>query len=225
MTRWMADAWTIARKDLVLELRSRERIVAMLTFTVLVAVIFSFSLGPAVRAQDVAPAMIWVTIIFAGMLGLGRSFSLEKEEDALAGLLLAPVSREAVFVGKLAANFILLIVVVAAVFFAFALFFPISFRGAWVAGGAVVVLACIGFMTLGTFFSAITAHTRLGDTLLPVLLLPLLIPVVIFAAGATERLMAGRPASEIQGPLQMLLAFDLVFLFVCTVLFAFVVEE
>jgi heme exporter protein B len=89
----------------------------------------------------------------------------------------------------------------------------------------VVVLATLGFIALGTLFGAIAAHTRLGETLLPILMLPLLIPVVIFAAAATQRLLAGRPVAEISSQLRMLAAFDLIFLFMCTAIFGAVLEE
>jgi heme exporter protein B len=225
MLRYLAQAWAVARKDLLLEARSRERFVSMATFAVLVAVVFSFSLDPTVRANDIGGAMLWVTVLFAGTLGLGRSFALEREADALTGVLVSPVPRGAVFLGKLLANLLILLAVEAVVFPVFALFFGLRFGGALGGLALVVVLATIGFMALGTLFSAMTAHTRQGETLLPILLLPLLIPVVIFAASATQRLLAGRPLAEVGGNLRMLLAFDLVFLFVCMAVFGSAVEE
>jgi heme exporter protein B len=225
MLRYLAQAWAVARKDLLLEARSRERFVSMATFAVLVAVVFSFALDPTVRANDIAGAMLWVTVLFAGTLGLGRSFALEREADALTGVLVSPVPRGAVFLGKLLANLLILLAVEAVVFPVFALFFGLQFGGALGGLVLVVVLATIGFMALGTLFSAMTAHTRQGETLLPILLLPLLIPVVIFAASATQRLLAGRPLAEVGGNLRMLLAADLVFLFVCMAVFGWAVEE
>jgi heme exporter protein B len=222
---YLGQALAVARKDLVLELRSRERLVVSGTFAVLVAVVFSFSLDPTVRARSVAGAMIWVTIIFSGILGLGRSFALEREQDALAGVLLAPVDRGAVFLGKFLANLAVLLAVEAVVFPVYALFFGLAFAGSLAAVAGVVFLASVGFMLLGTLFAAVSAHTRLGETLLPVLLLPLLIPVVIFAVQGTQRLLVGRPVAEVAGILKMLLAFDLIFLVVCTAVFGAVVEE
>jgi heme exporter protein B len=223
--RFLGQAWAVARKDLVLELRSRERLVVTATFAVLVAVVFSFSLDPTIRARGIAGAMIWVTVIFAGILGLGRSFGLEREQEALSGLLLAPVDRGALFLGKFAANLAILLAVEAVIFPVYALFFGLDFTGS--AGGIalVVFLASVGFMLLGTLFAAVSAHTRLGETVLPVLLLPLLIPVVIFAVSGTQRLLVGRPLEEVGGNLRMLLAFDLIYLFVCPVVFGSVVEE
>jgi heme exporter protein B len=222
---FVSQMLTIARKDLVLELRTRERLVSMLTFAVLVAVVFSFALDPTIRTRGLVGAMLWVTILFAGMLGLGRSFSLEREQDALAGVLLAPVDRGALYLGKFLANLVLLLATELVVFPVYGLFFQVSFGRSIGGLVLVVVLASVGFIALGTLFSAVTMHTRLGDTLLPILLLPLLLPIVIFAAASTQRLLVGRPLEEVMGSVRMLLAFDLVFIIVCTLVFSAVVEE
>lgn len=224
---YLAQVWAVARKDLLLEARSRERLVSMATFAVLVAVVFSFSIDPtAVRARSIAGAMIWVTVLFAGTLGLGRSFALEREADALTGLMVAPVERGALFLGKWLANVAVVTAVEAVIFPAYALFFGL----AWPAGSlpalfAVVFCATAGFLALGTLFAGVAAHTRMGETLLPILLLPLLIPVVIFASTATQRLLVGRPVAEVASQLRMLAAFGLIFLFTCTALFGSVLEE
>lgn len=225
MGHFLEVAFGVARKDLQLELRSRERTIAMLTFAALVAVVFSFALDPTVRALSFAGAMLWVTVLLAGLLGLGRSFAFEREHEALTAVLLAPVSPAAVFLGKALANLLILLVVEAAIFPVYALFFGLSFRGSLPALALVVFLASAGFMTLGTLFSGMAMHTRLGETLIPVLLLPLMIPVIIFAASATQKLLVGRPWGEIDGNLRMLLAFDLIYLFVCPLLFSSVMEE
>jgi heme exporter protein B len=222
---FFAQLWAVARKDLLLELRSRERVLSMATFAVLVAVVFSFALDPSVRAREIAGAMIWVTVLFAGTLGMGRAFALEREADALTGVLVSPVDRGALFLGKWLANLAVVLVVEAVIFPVYGLFFGLPYGRSLPALAAVVVLATLGFIALGTLFGAIAAHTRLGETLLPILMLPLLIPVVIFAASATQRLLAGRPVAEISSQLRMLAAFDLVFLFVCTALFGAVLEE
>lgn len=222
---FFAQMWAVARKDLLLELRSRERVLSMATFAALVAVVFSFALDPSVRAREIAGAMIWVTVLFAGTLGMGRAFALEREADALTGVLVSPVDRGALFLGKWLANLAVVLAVEAVIFPVYGLFFGLPYGRSLPALVAVVVLATLGFIALGTLFGAIAAHTRLGETLLPILMLPLLIPVVIFAASATQRLLAGRPVAEISSQLRMLAAFDLVFLFVCTALFGAVLEE
>ncbi|HET7274356.1 MAG TPA: heme exporter protein CcmB [Longimicrobiaceae bacterium] len=216
---------TVASKDLVLELRSRERLVSMLTFALLIAVVFSFALDPTVRSRDIAGAMIWITIFFAGMLGLGRSFGLEREQDTLTGVLLAPIDRGAFYLGKVTANLVLLLIVDIVLVPVYGLFFQIDLWGQ-IGGLAVVVgLASAGFVALGTLFSAMAAHSRLGESLLPILLLPLLIPVVFFSARSTQLLITGRPISDVAGSIRVLLAFDLIFLIVCTMVFESVVEE
>jgi heme exporter protein B len=225
MGTFFAQLWAVARKDLLLEARSRERVVSMGTFAVLVAVVFSFALDPSVRAREIAGAMIWVTVLFAGTLGMGRAFALEREADALTGLRVAPVDAGALFLGKWLANLVVVLAVEAIIFPVYGLFFSLPHGRSLPALAAVVVLATLGFIALGTLFGAIAAHTRLGETLVPILMLPLLIPVVIFAASATQRLLAGRPVSEIASQLRMLAAFDLIFLFVCTAVFGAVLEE
>jgi heme exporter protein B len=225
VSAFLAGAWAVARKDLMLEARSRERFVSMATFAVLVAIVFSFALDASVRARSIAGAMIWVTILFSGTLGLGRSFAAEREAEALTGILVSPIPRGALFLGKFLANLAVVLAVEAVIFPVYGIFFGLDYGAGALGLVLTVVLGTIGFMALGTLFSAMAAHTRMGDSLLPVLLLPLLIPVVIFAASATQRLLIGRPLGEVQGSLRMLLAFDLVFLFVCTVSFGAVVEE
>lgn len=225
MGRFLGQVLAVARKDLVLEMRSRERLVVTGTFAVLVAVVFSFSLDPTVPARNFASAMIWVTVVFAGVLGLGRSFGLEREQEALSGMLVAPLDRGALFLGKFVANLAILLAVEAVIFPVYALFFGLTFAGSLAGIALIVFLASVGFMLLGTLFAAVAAHTRLGETVLPVLLLPLLIPVVVFAVSGTQRLMAGRPLEEVEGVLRMLLAFDLIYLFICPLVFGSVVEE
>ena len=223
---YLAQAWAVARKDLLLEARSRERFVSMATFAMLVAVVFSFALDPTVRSRDIAGAMLWVTVLFAGTLGLGRSFALEREADAFTGVLVSPVPRGAVFLGKFLANLLVVLAVEAVIFPVYALFFGLRLGGRAGAGWC----SSSSWRRWGSWrwgrSSAPSRRTRgWARSLLPILLLPLLLPVVIFAASATQRLLVGRPLAEIGGNLRMLLAFDLIFLFVCTALFGAAVEE
>jgi heme exporter protein B len=234
--RFLRQCLLVAHKDLLLEFRSRERFVSMLTFAVLVAVVFSFSVDPTARVEvgtdqyatvgrAIGGAMLWVTILFAGMLGLGRSFTLEREQDALIGILLSPIDRGALYLGKFLANLTMLVLTVIVIFLVYGLFFQLPLAQGAAGLALTALLACVGFMALGTLFSAIAASTRLGDTLLPIVLLPLLIPVVVFAAGATQSLLQGRPLDELMGNVRMLAAFDLIFVIVCTLVFGSVVEE
>ena len=225
MWRFLRQASIIAGKDLTLELRSRGRIASMLVFAALVAVVFSFALDPTEPTRPIAGAMLWVTVILAALLGLGRAHTVDREEDALTGLLLTPIDRGAFYIGKFAANLALLVATEVVIFPIFGLFFQLQLWPPLPGLALVVLLASVGVVAVGTLFGAIAGSTRLGETLLPVLLLPLVIPVVIYAASATQRLLIGRPLSEIGGSLKMLLAFDVVFLVVCTLVYPSVVEE
>ena len=213
-------------KDVVVELRTRERIAAMGGFTILVGILFNYAIDPTVvEPQAIGAGLIWMTIVFGGMLGLGRTFHLEEEEGAFQGILLSPIPRDALYLGKVVANFILLTAVTILVFGVFALFFGLQFGGHPLALAGVVLLGILGFVAIGTLFSAISAGTSMGDTLLPILVFPVLIPVVIYGVTATSRLFQGLPVSEVDGNIRMMGAFAVVALAAGAGLFRYVVEE
>ena len=223
---YLRQLGAIVWKDVVVEFRTRERIAAMGGFTVLVGILFNYAIDPTVVApQAIASGLIWMTIIFGGMLGLGRTFSLEEEEGAFQGILLSPIPRDAIYLAKVLANFIILTVVTGLVFGVFALFFGLEFGGHPLALAGIVLLGILGFVAIGTLFSAISAGTTMGDTLLPILVYPLLIPLIIYGVTATSSLFADRPVSEVDGNIRMLGAFAAVALFAGAGLFRYVVEE
>ena len=223
---FVADAWRIARKDLLIEFRTRSGLLAAAVFSVLAAVIFRFTWDPtAIPAYDLAPGVLWVIFTFAGLLGLNRSFGLELADRAFDGLLASPVSREAVFAGKLLANLAFVVTVQALVLPAVALFFDLRIGSGWFGIIGIVFLAAIGLSAVGTLFAAIAANTRLAELLLPMMTLPFFVPLVIPAAQATSLLMSGRSLSEGTAWLKLLLAFDLVFVSACIVVFPFTIEE
>jgi len=223
---YLRQMGAIVWKDVVVEFRTRERIAAMGGFTVLVGILFNYAIDPTVvEPQGIAAGLIWMTIIFGGMLGLGRTFSLEEEEGAFQGILLSPIARDAIYLGKVVANFLILTVVTALVFGVFALFFGLSFGNHPVALAGVVLLGILGFVAIGTLFSAIASGTSMGDTLLPILVFPLMIPVIIYGVTATTTLFAGLPVTEVDGNIRMLGAFAAVSVFSGAVLFRYVVEE
>ncbi len=226
MRAYIGLVWAIARKDLLVEFRTYERLTAMGAFAVLVGVLFNFSIDTAVvRPQDIAAALIWMTIIFGGILGMGRTFRLEEEDGALAGILQSPIPLDALYLGKVLGNFILLSVMATLVFFVFGLFFSLSFSGNPVILVAIVGLGVLGFVSLTTLFSAMATRSSMGESLLPVLVFPLLVPVVVYGATATDRLFAGRPIVEVGGNLRMLAAFAILFTVAGAGLFRFVIEE
>ncbi|MGH7673794.1 MAG: heme exporter protein CcmB [Gemmatimonadales bacterium] len=219
-------AWTIARKDLRLEFRSRTAILSTLVFTVLVLVVLNFGRDPtAVAPLDLAPGVLWVTFTFAAMLALNRAFQIELENQALDGLLLAPVGAASLYWGKLIANLAFVAVVEAVGLPTFVLLFDVPVAHALLPLVGVIALATIGFVAVGTLFSAMVIRTRFAELLLPVLLLPFLVPPIIAAVLVTARLLASRPLSEVSGALKLLAAYDIVFVLLATMLFPLVVRE
>jgi len=199
MAELLRQAWAVARKDLLLEFRTRTAIVSAVVFTALVLTVFNFGRDPtAVSALDLAPTILWVTFTFAAMLALNRAFQLELENQALEGLLVSPLSRTSLYWGKLLANLPLV---------------------------AVIALATVGFVAVGTLFSALVIRTRFAELLLVVLLLPFLVPPLIGAVQVTARLFGDRPLSEAVGYLKLLAAYDIVFVSLASFLFRFTVDE
>lgn len=220
-------ALLVARKDLAIEYRTRSAFLSAVVFSLLSLAIFYFTWDPtAVRSGDLLPGVLWVTFTFSGLLGLHRSFGVEEADRALDALLTAPVGREALFAGKGLANLVFVLGVQAVSIPAALLLYNVEVDlGAFLAVCAIAVLAAVGLVAVGTLFSAIAAHTRLRELLLPLLALPFFVPVVTAAAQATARLLAGRPASESLDWLRLLLAYDLVFVFVTTIVFPYTLED
>ena len=213
-------------KDLQVEVRSRTALVSAIVFAALVLVIFNFARDPAsVSALTLAPSVLWVTFTFAAMLTFNRAFALERENAALDGLLLAPVSRSALFLGKYLANLAFVFTVEAVTLPLFVLFFGVDLGGALGGIAATVVLATTGFVAVGTVFAAMTVRTRFAELMMPLLVLPFMLPPVMWGVQATARLLAGRPLSEIGGWLRLLGLYDLVFVTVCLLLFPALMDE
>jgi len=226
MSAYLGQIRAIVWKDLLLELRTRERVVAMGAFAVLAAVLFNYSIDrTVVRPQDIGAGLIWMTIVFGGLLGVGRTFHLEAEDGAFQGVLMSPVPKDAVFLGKTLSNFVLLYAVSLLVVAVFMLFFGMELGTNPTMLGLALALGTLGFVALGTLFAAVSAGTRMGETLLPILIFPLLVPMIVFGAGATERLLSGRPVYEVAGNIRMLAAFALMAVAAGAVLFRFVVED
>jgi len=221
-----ADAWRVARKDLLIEFRTRSAFLAATVFALLSVAIFRFSWDPtAVPAIDLAPGVLWVIFTFSGLLGLNRSFGIEQADRALDALLSSPMSRESIFAGKALGNLAFVTSVQALTLPVVALFFDLPAGRMWFGVVAVALLAAIGLSAVGTLFAAIASNTRLAELLLPMLALPFFVPIVIPAAQCSSMLLAGRPLEDSVGYLKLLLAFDLVFVAACTVAFRFTLEE
>jgi len=212
-------------KDLLIEWRSRDRVLAMILFSLLVVVIFHFALpgGASAQTRANAPGLLWVAYVFASLFGLGRAFSLELENDAFSGLALAPVDRGWVFLGKAAANLVILGVVQAVTALAFALVFELELAEIAAPLAAIVLLGSLGLCSIGTLFAAVAVRTRFREVMLPLLLLPLLIPLLSGAVRATSQLLAtGTLPWE---PVQLLLVTDATYLIISFVAFDYVLDE
>ena len=212
-------------KDLVTEWRSRERVAAMLVFALLVVVVFHFAL-PAGTSEGIganAAGLLWVAYLFAALLGLGRAFAQELENDALAGLALAPVDRGFVFAGKALASFVITGLVQAIVAFAFALVFALDWWAHALELAAVVALGTAGVCSVGTLFAAMAVRTRFREVLLPILLLPALLPVLAGAVRGTAAVVAGEGIPF--EALQLLLVIDGVYATVSYLVFEYVLDE
>lgn len=211
-------------KDLRAEVRSKELVTAMLIFAILVILSFNFALELRLdRVGLVAPGLVWVMIIFAGMLGLDRSLAMEKDRGCLDGLLLCPVDRSAIYFGKTIGNLLFMLIVEALVLPLFSILFsyPLLSPGILL----IVLVGTLGLAGIGTLISTMAVHTRAREVMLPVMLLPLLIPFMLAAVKATRGVLDGLAWNEFQGWVQLMVAYDAILLAVAYMTFDYVVEE
>lgn len=211
-------------KDIAAELRSRELLGSMLVFALLTILIFNFALELDLRVrQTVTSGVLWVTFAFAGTLGLNRSMAIEKDRGCLDGLLLAPVDRSALYFGKVLSNLIFMIIVEAIILPLYSLLYNVNL---FLPGLIVVILlGSIGYVVVGTLLSAMAVQARTRDILLPILLFPVVLPVLVAAVRATTGILQGLPLEDYQAWLNLLIAYDVIFLGVAIVSFDYVVEE
>jgi len=222
----LSGALLIARKDLAIEFRTRTAFFSSLVFAVLALTIFYFTWDESiVTPNDRAPGVLWVVLTFSALLGLQRSFAIEEHDRGIDALLVSPISREAIYLGKAIGNLIFLCAVQAVAIPALALFYNMPVGRPLVVVSGIVFLAMVGIVAVGTLFSAMAVNTRLAELLLPMLSLPFFVPILMSAAQAAARVFAGRPVSEVGFLLKLLVAFDIVFIFACMLAFSFTLEE
>ena len=211
-------------KDVLIELRSRDAVVAMMVFGILALTVFNFAFD--LRAESallVAPGVLWVAILFAGVLGLGRAFTHERERGSMEGLLLCPADRGTVFAAKFLTNLAFIVAAEVVIVPVYDSFFGVAALRPGVV--AVILLATIGFAAVGTVFGAMSVNTRAKEVMLPVLLLPIVTPLIIGAVRATGVLIDGGAFSEIWTWVNLLIAVDVVYLAVSFLVFEFVLED
>jgi heme exporter protein B len=224
VTQILSPVLVMVWKDIVLELRSKDLVLSVIVFGLLVVVVFNFALNSTPqRAVELAPGILWVAFAFAATLAMNRSFIREQEQGGLEGLLVSPVSRDAIFLAKAMSSFIFMVLVEAALLPAYAVlldFSALSFTLVF-----TIVLATLGFALVGTLFSAMAAQTRSREIMLPVLFFPIILPVIIAAVEASTRAIGGETFVGLGRWLPLIAVFDALFLVICPWVFSFVVEE
>ncbi|HEV3472288.1 MAG TPA: heme exporter protein CcmB [Actinomycetota bacterium] len=239
-----AGFWTkvlvLARKDLVIEARARETLPPMLAFAFTVTLLLAFALPAgariasavrvpfgAVPVADVLSGYLWVTILFAGLIGFARTFEVERSGGALDPLLLAPLDRSGLFAAKAAANLVYLLALELFLLPVFSIVFSANLGARWIVLMIVIVLADIGCVAVGTLFAALAAQTRSRELMLPVLALPILVPAFIAAVELTADVLTGAPLSDVaaRGWFGILVAYDIVFTVVAALAFEFALDQ
>ena len=224
MKKYLAHVSAVAWKDIVLEVRSREIIIAISIFCLLSIIIFNFALSAVPQtATLVAPGILWVSLSFGGIIGLIRIFALESESNAMDAILLSPISRDALFFGKVLSTFVFM-------FFSGSILVPIAtviFNVDFPIFPFVVVatLAILGISVVGTLFSAIAVNTRAREVMLPVLYLPVIVPIIIASVECTSTLFNGGGMPSIIGWVVFLAVFDAVYLAIAPLCFSIIVSD
>ncbi len=223
-TPFLRAVLTIVRKDLRVEFRSRELLGLMGMFTLLSVLIFSFALQLDILARESAVSgVLWVTILFASILGLNRSLAMEREQGNLDSMLLAPIDRTAIFTGKLLGNFLFAVTIGLFLLPLMTLLYNITL----VLPGMLlmVVLGTLGITIVGTLLATMTVQTRTSDALLPIVMLPAVLPVVLSVVNASSGIINGDAFSEWDSWLQLLAIIDLIYITLCFLLYSFAIEE
>lgn len=224
ITRFLPAALAIFRKDIQAELRSRELVSTMGLFALLSILVFSFALelDRAARAESVS-GVLWVTIVFAGVLGLNRSMAMERENGGLDALLIAPIQRTAIYAGKLAGNLAFTLIVALLLLPLMTILYNLPvFTPPLV---VVVLLGAFGFSAIGTVLAAMTVQTRARESLLPILMLPIALPLLLAAVRATTAIVRGEPEATWASWAAVLAALDMVFLAASLLTFEAVIED
>jgi heme exporter protein B len=229
----------LVRKDVRVELRARETLLPMMMFAFTVTLLLAFTLpggpmgGRALRlpvgtlaASDVLAGFLWVTVLFAGLIGAARTFEVEREHDALEALQLVPLDRSGLFIAKALINLTYVIALQIVLFPTFSLLFDLPLAERLGSILAVVALVDVGFVVVATTFAALAARTRSRELLLPILSLPALVPIFIAAVELTSAIFAGEPTGSVAGTgwFGVLVAFDVIFSIASIITFEFVLD-
>ena len=214
----------IVWKDLLLELRSKDLVVSVVVFGLLVVVVFNFALNNTPgMSEELAPGILWAAFAFSAILAMNRAFVRDQEQGGLEGLLISPVSRDAIFLGKALTSLIFMLLVEAVLLPVYAVMLDFSALSWYLL--LTIFLGTLGFAVVGTLFSAMAVQTRSREIMLPVLFFPVLLPVIIAAVEASTRAVGGETFIGLGRWLPLIGVFDAIFLVICPWVFSFVVEE
>lgn len=224
--KFLGKLWAIILKDLTGEFRSKETILSMSLFSFLVLIIFSFAVGTgAVNSKEIIPGILWVAFIFSSLMGLSRSFGSERDRRTFQGLLLCPVSPWGIYLAKMIGMFILTAIMEIFTLSMFTILYNLNLLPFFFPLSVVIFLGTLGFGTIGTIFSAMTAAAKSREMALAILVFPISIPVIIASVKATGMILDGKSIQEVYPWLKILLAFDSVFLLLAYLTFGFIIEE
>ena len=219
-------ALAIARKDALAELRGRHATVSTLFFAAVVLLLFGFALGPdAARLAAAAPGLLWLAVMFAGILAVNRLHLLETDDGALEQLALYPVARRAIYAGKALAGFGAMLLLGLLVLGAVGVLFAVDIASAWPPLLATVILGALGVAAVGTFYAGVTVRLRAREVMLPLLMLPVLAPLLLGAVKATSAALAGDPFGELAAWLQLMVAFDVVMIVAGLATYGFLLDD
>lgn len=226
MTNYFKKVWAIVWKDIRAEIRTKEIFSSMFIFSLLVLVIFNFSIDLLeVNPLDIAQGVLWIAFTFSGILGLNRSFLFEKENDCIQGLMLTPVDRSAIYLGKMLGNLVFMLIMEAITVPVFVVLFNIDIYDKIISLAIVIILGTLGFVTVGTLFSAMSVNIKAREVMLPILLFPIVVPLIIASVKSTGAILTGKPFDDIISWLKLIAVFDVVFLVVSFLSFEYIIEE
>jgi len=211
-----------------MEFRTKQMLNSMLIFSLLIIVIFNYSFSNIlfnIKVSDIAPGILWIAFTFAGMLGLSRSFASEKEDGCLDGLKLCPVDPTAIYLGKVLSNLVIMFMIEAIILPLFIVLF--DFTNIQGLGGLIVIilLGTLGFILVGTLFSALTVNMRTREILLPVILFPIIIPLIVSAVMASQKVLANGNILDAANEIRILVVYDVIFFIAAQLVFEYIIED
>lgn len=221
-----AKIWAVFRKDLLIELRTKDSLNAMLFFGIVVLVVFHFALADIDGSmRSMVPGVLWAAFAFSGTLGLNRIFAVEKENNCLQGLLMIPVDRGVIYLGKMLAVTLFMLLAECIIFVFCLVFFNLTVWNEipWLA--LIFFVGTLGFASAGTLLSAISINTRMRETLLPLILFPVVLPILVNAVEATDVVLNRASDAGLKLPLTIMSVFTIIFATISYVLFEYVLED